>query len=41
VSEVVVGCGDAIDEVLEDYCEFLDQLLGFFGEREGSVVDRG
>jgi hypothetical protein len=39
--EVVVSGGDAVDDVLEDELEFVEELLGFFGEAEDAVVDGG
>lgn len=38
MGEIIVGGGDAIDEVLEDDGEVLDELLGFIGEGEGFVI---
>lgn len=41
MSEIVVGGWHTVDEIFEYDCELLDELLGFFGEREGAVVDGG
>lgn len=38
VRKVVVSGRNAVDEVFEDDCEFLHELLGFGGEAEGFVV---
>ena len=39
MDEVVVGGWHAIDQVLEYHGELLDELLRFFGEGEGAIVN--
>jgi hypothetical protein len=41
MGEVIVGGWYAVYEIFEDDGELLDEDLGFFGEREGPVVDGG
>lgn len=41
MNEVIVSCWHAIDQVFEDDGELLHQLLGFFGDGEGAVINGG
>lgn len=41
MDEVIVGGGNAVYQIFEDDGELLEYLLGFVGDGEGTVVDRG
>ena len=41
MNEVIVSGGHTINQVFEDDSELLHQLLGFFGDGEGAVINGG